>query len=389
MSIGDSVRRRWPKDWPLQAIPPVSWTEQRPTYREASPAIIDAALDRSQRKPTGNWYAFAASRDVRAGRPSGTRVAGVELVAWRDQESRLHVGPRSCPHLGADLATAAVHDGALICRWHGLCLDANTDEFGWRTLPSYDDGVLAWVRLDGVGGETPLDRAGDPGQADRRHAGRRRPSGRHLRTLRHHRQPPRPVAWRVVSPLLVHPTRGADHPDRRGRPVPGRGDLPHRPRRRAHRRGVHQPGGTHHRDAHPGRRGSGQRRRNSCHTTRFGPGQPSAHRGDRSRRRPFRPHRFPGGHATPRRWSPGSCASPRRGCGKTTSPTPSAATSCAPATPDAFCALSVSPSVRIWPTWRICPAADFWHCAGRAASPCIFRWSSGASASSCSSCLAR
>ena len=155
MSIGDNVRRRWPKDWPLQAIPPVSWAEQRPTYRDASPAIIDAALARSQRKPTGNWYAFAASRDVRSGRPSGIRVAGVELVAWRDRESRLRVGPRSCPHLGADLATAAVQDGALICRWHGLCLDADTDEFGWRTLPSHDDGVLAWVRLDSVGGETP------------------------------------------------------------------------------------------------------------------------------------------------------------------------------------------------------------------------------------------
>ena len=123
MNIGDNMRRRWPKDWPLQAIPPVAWAGQRPTYRDASPAIIDAALDRSQRRPTGNWYAFAASRDVRPGRPFGTRVAGVELVAWRDQQSRLHVGPRSCPHLGADLATAAVHRGALICRWHGLCLD--------------------------------------------------------------------------------------------------------------------------------------------------------------------------------------------------------------------------------------------------------------------------
>ena len=157
MSIGDNVRRRWPKDWPLQAIPPVTWADQRPTYREASPAIIDAALDRSQRRPTGNWYTFAASGDVRSGRPLGTRVAGVELVAWRDQQSRLHVGPRSCPHLGADLATAAVRGDALMCRWHGLCLDADTDEFGWRPLPSYDDGVLAWVRLDDVGGEEPLD----------------------------------------------------------------------------------------------------------------------------------------------------------------------------------------------------------------------------------------
>ena len=67
---------------------------------------VDAALERSQRRPTGNWYTFAASRAVQAGRPLGTRVAGVELVAWRDHGSRLRVGPRGCPHLGADLATA-------------------------------------------------------------------------------------------------------------------------------------------------------------------------------------------------------------------------------------------------------------------------------------------
>lgn len=157
MSIGDNVRRHWPKDWPLQPIPSGTWSGQRPTYRDASPAIIKAALERSQRRPTGNWYTFAASRDVRDGKPFGFNVAGVELVAWRDQQSRLCVGPRSCPHLGADLATAAVHDGRLICRWHGLCLGGDTDEYRWRLLPSCDDGVLAWVRLDAVGGEEPLD----------------------------------------------------------------------------------------------------------------------------------------------------------------------------------------------------------------------------------------
>ena len=71
--------------------------------------------------------------------------AGVDVVAWRDERERLCVGPRSCPHLGADLATGTVHRGALICRWHGLTLDGHTCELGWNPLPSHDDGVLAWV----------------------------------------------------------------------------------------------------------------------------------------------------------------------------------------------------------------------------------------------------
>jgi nitrite reductase/ring-hydroxylating ferredoxin subunit len=158
MNIGDHMRQRWPKKWPVQYVPRAEWAAQRPTYRDAQPSIIDAALNRSQSRPTGNWYAFAASRDVHPRRPFGTRVAGVELVAWRGEDYRLHVGPRACPHLGADLATARVHKGALICRWHGLTLDPHAQRCGWQTLPSYDDGVLAWVRLDDAGGETPLER---------------------------------------------------------------------------------------------------------------------------------------------------------------------------------------------------------------------------------------
>jgi nitrite reductase/ring-hydroxylating ferredoxin subunit len=157
VNILNNIRLHWPKDWPLQPIPRGAWSGQGPTYRDASPAIIKAALDRSQRRPTGNWYTFAASRHVRTDQPLGFNVAGIELVAWRDQQSRLCVGPRSCPHLGADLATAEIHDGDLICRWHGLRLGRCTDEYRWRLLPSFDDGVLAWVRLDVVGGEEPLD----------------------------------------------------------------------------------------------------------------------------------------------------------------------------------------------------------------------------------------
>ncbi|OBH48467.1 DUF5914 domain-containing protein [Mycobacterium mantenii] len=162
MKIREQLQQRWSaartKGWPLQVIPRMSWADQRPTYRDAQPAIIEAALQRSQGRPTGNWYAFAASRQVSGGRPFGTRVAGVDLVAWRDEQGRLCVGPRSCPHLGADLATGTVHRGALICRWHGLTLVGHAREFGWSPLPSHDDGVLAWVRLDAVGTEEPLDR---------------------------------------------------------------------------------------------------------------------------------------------------------------------------------------------------------------------------------------
>ena len=157
MSAADRLRRRWPKDWPVGVIPRVSWTQQRPTYRDAQPAIINAALDRAQHRPTGNWYVFAASRDVRIGRPFGARVAGIDLVAWRDKHRRLRVGPGSCPHLGADLATGIVRGGVLYCRWHGLALDGETCELRWKPFPSYDDGVLAWVRLDAVGGEAPMD----------------------------------------------------------------------------------------------------------------------------------------------------------------------------------------------------------------------------------------
>lgn len=157
MNVRNRIERRWPKDWPLQLLPPTSWATQQPTYRQAEPPIIDAALKRSQRRATGNWYVFAASRDVRRDRPMGATVGGVDIVAWRDQQQRLRVGPRSCPHLGADLATGAVNAGALICRWHGLRIDGDSCELAWKALPSHDDGVLAWVRLDAIGGESPLD----------------------------------------------------------------------------------------------------------------------------------------------------------------------------------------------------------------------------------------
>jgi phenylpropionate dioxygenase-like ring-hydroxylating dioxygenase large terminal subunit len=132
----------------------VRWEKQRPTWREARPALIAEALKRAQARPSGNWYVVGATRDLRDDRPLATTVAGQEVVVWRTADGRLAAGPGSCPHLGAPLADSPVRCGTLVCHWHGLALDGGPFA-GWEPLPVHDDGVLVWVRLDPVGGEAP------------------------------------------------------------------------------------------------------------------------------------------------------------------------------------------------------------------------------------------
>ncbi len=154
--ITGPLGRRLPPGSTVRPLARPRWATQRPTHTQARPQLIDAALRRALRRPAGNWYVFGASRSVRPGRPFGFDVAGVELVAWRDTDGTLLVGPGACPHLGAPMGRAVVDQGALICRWHGLRLDG-AGCAGWRTLPAYDDGILSWVRLDAVGGGPPTD----------------------------------------------------------------------------------------------------------------------------------------------------------------------------------------------------------------------------------------
>lgn len=153
MSMWSGLTSHLSKTTSVQWLPRRADSSRRPTYRDAVPAVIDAALRRSQRRLSGNWYAFAASDAIRR-RPIGASVGGVELVAWRGIDGALHVGTRACPHLGADLATGSIDCGTLVCPWHGLRLDGGR-AFGWRPYPSHDDGMVAWVRLDSFGGEPP------------------------------------------------------------------------------------------------------------------------------------------------------------------------------------------------------------------------------------------
>ncbi|MFJ7230980.1 DUF5914 domain-containing protein [Streptomyces tendae] len=132
----------------------VPWQHQRPTWREARPAVIADALARALARPSGNWYVLGASTDVGRERSLSGTVSGVEVVVWRDARGRLVGGPGACPHLGAPLADSPVRCGTLVCHWHGLALDG-APFAGWEPLPVHDDGVLVWVRLDTVGEEPP------------------------------------------------------------------------------------------------------------------------------------------------------------------------------------------------------------------------------------------
>jgi hypothetical protein len=141
------------KAWPFELLPRTAWARQPPTHRQAAPAVIDAALARSRRRPSGNWYAIAASSSI-GSKPFAANVAGAELVCWRNTDGQVLIGPARCPHLGADLCTGSVDRGQLVCPWHGLRLTGRSRP-DWPALPAFDDGVLVWVRLDRVGGETP------------------------------------------------------------------------------------------------------------------------------------------------------------------------------------------------------------------------------------------
>lgn len=142
--------------FPFRRLRTPRWAAQKGTWRSARPSTIAAALERARARPAGNWFVLAGSGQVGKDEPFTRTVGGIEVVAWRTPDGGLRAGPGICPHLGAPLGEGAVDRGQLVCRWHGLRLTGRGGP-GWTPFPTHDDGVLAWVRLDSVGGEQPLE----------------------------------------------------------------------------------------------------------------------------------------------------------------------------------------------------------------------------------------
>lgn len=126
-----------------------------PDWAQARAHWIERCVAASQARSTGGWFVLDASR--RVGRAARCYVvAGEPLVTFRDRGGRVIAGPDRCPHFGARLSEGRIEGDAVVCPWHGLALGA-LPRGGWRPLPTHDDGVLVWVRLDEAGAQpSPL-----------------------------------------------------------------------------------------------------------------------------------------------------------------------------------------------------------------------------------------
>ena len=119
--------------------------EDSPDWQQANPKRIDKALGRALALPSGGWFVVGASRGITTA-PRCVRICDRHLVAWRTSQG-VRLAPNECPHMGASLAEGLVRDDRLVCPWHGLAI-GDEGHGSWKPLPTFDDGVLTWVRLD-------------------------------------------------------------------------------------------------------------------------------------------------------------------------------------------------------------------------------------------------
>ncbi|MEP1123278.1 MAG: aromatic ring-hydroxylating dioxygenase subunit alpha [Ilumatobacter sp.] len=65
-----------------------------------------------------HWYVVAETTDV-TDAPLGVTLLGRDLVVWRSTSGDIVAAPDRCPHREAPLSQGTVHDGCVVCPYHG------------------------------------------------------------------------------------------------------------------------------------------------------------------------------------------------------------------------------------------------------------------------------
>jgi phthalate 4,5-dioxygenase oxygenase subunit len=72
------------------------------------------------------WHPIATSDEIPiGGAPLPLTIMSEELVLFRDENDRLGLIQRHCPHRGTDLSYGRIEDGGLRCLYHGWLFDVN------------------------------------------------------------------------------------------------------------------------------------------------------------------------------------------------------------------------------------------------------------------------
>jgi phenylpropionate dioxygenase-like ring-hydroxylating dioxygenase large terminal subunit len=72
------------------------------------------------------WQPVALAEELAGPRPlRAVKLMGQDFVVFRDEQGRLGMLDRDCPHRGADLAFGRLEDGGLRCLLHGWLFDVN------------------------------------------------------------------------------------------------------------------------------------------------------------------------------------------------------------------------------------------------------------------------
>lgn len=104
------------------------------------------------------WTPVLSSKQLARDKPRAVRVAGTNVVLFRDGEGRPRALLDKCPHRGVALSLGTVKDGCLACPFHGWELDGDgaLRHVPWNpdakranvavpAFPTYEAGGLVWL----------------------------------------------------------------------------------------------------------------------------------------------------------------------------------------------------------------------------------------------------